>query len=79
MFRSKCPSYVGTTGILVQEFKHVFKIITKENRLKGLTDGTVFFFLMDLVFWASCMHTFPQCPHEGEFAEDVDRVGYVNV
>uniref|UniRef100_H3CLN9 Ribonuclease P protein subunit p29 n=1 Tax=Tetraodon nigroviridis TaxID=99883 RepID=H3CLN9_TETNG len=31
--RSKCPSYVGT-GILVQEFKHVFKIITKENRLK---------------------------------------------
>ncbi|KAG7268554.1 hypothetical protein CRUP_036311, partial [Coryphaenoides rupestris] len=32
--RSKCPSYVGTTGILVQEFKHIFKIITKENRLK---------------------------------------------
>lgn len=34
--RSKCPSYVGTTGILVQEFKHVFKIITEENKLKGL-------------------------------------------
>ncbi|XP_056135031.1 ribonuclease P protein subunit p29 isoform X2 [Lampris incognitus] len=33
--RSKCPSYVGTTGILVQEFKHVFKIITKEDRMKG--------------------------------------------
>ncbi|KAG7473610.1 hypothetical protein MATL_G00097690 [Megalops atlanticus] len=32
--RSKCPSYVGTTGILVQEMKHVFKIITKENKLK---------------------------------------------
>ncbi|XP_059215495.1 ribonuclease P protein subunit p29 [Centropristis striata] len=32
--RSKCPSYVGTTGILVQEFKHVFKIITREDRLK---------------------------------------------
>uniref|UniRef100_A0A4W4FNU5 Ribonuclease P protein subunit p29 n=1 Tax=Electrophorus electricus TaxID=8005 RepID=A0A4W4FNU5_ELEEL len=32
--RSKCPSYVGTTGILVQELKHIFKIITKENRLK---------------------------------------------
>ncbi|XP_029948036.1 ribonuclease P protein subunit p29 [Salarias fasciatus] len=32
--RSKCPSYVGTTGILVQEFKHIFKIITKEDRLK---------------------------------------------
>ncbi|XP_056876767.1 ribonuclease P protein subunit p29 isoform X3 [Takifugu flavidus] len=32
--RSRCPSYVGTTGILVQEFKHVFKIITKENKVK---------------------------------------------
>uniref|UniRef100_A0A3Q0RET7 Ribonuclease P protein subunit p29 n=1 Tax=Amphilophus citrinellus TaxID=61819 RepID=A0A3Q0RET7_AMPCI len=32
--RSKCPSYVGTSGILVQEFKHVFKIITKEDKLK---------------------------------------------
>ncbi|XP_028258517.1 ribonuclease P protein subunit p29 [Parambassis ranga] len=32
--RSKCSSYVGTTGILVQEFKHVFKIITKEDKMK---------------------------------------------
>ncbi|KAM8894016.1 ribonuclease P protein subunit p29-like isoform 1-T1 [Spinachia spinachia] len=32
--RSKCPSYVGATGILIQEFKHVFKIITKEDQLK---------------------------------------------
>ncbi|KAM9861129.1 ribonuclease P protein subunit p29 [Aulostomus maculatus] len=32
--RSRCPSYVGTTGILVQEFKHVFKIITKEDKMK---------------------------------------------
>ncbi|KAI5088824.1 ribonuclease P protein subunit p29, partial [Silurus meridionalis] len=32
--RSKCPSYVGSTGILVQELKHIFKIITQENRLK---------------------------------------------
>ncbi|XP_054878385.1 ribonuclease P protein subunit p29 [Poeciliopsis prolifica] len=32
--RSKCPSYVGTTGILIQEFKHVFKIITKEDQVK---------------------------------------------
>lgn len=33
--KSKCPSYVGVTGILLQETKHVFKIITKEDRLKG--------------------------------------------
>lgn len=32
--RSRCPSYVGTTGILIQEFKHVFKIITKEDKVK---------------------------------------------
>ncbi|KAM6154330.1 ribonuclease P protein subunit p29 [Erethizon dorsatum] len=32
--KSKCPSYVGVTGILLQETKHVFKIITKEDRLK---------------------------------------------
>lgn len=32
--RSKCPSYVGLTGILVQELKHIFKLITKEDKLK---------------------------------------------
>ncbi|XP_060109972.1 ribonuclease P protein subunit p29 [Heteronotia binoei] len=32
--KSKCPSYVGITGIIVQEMKHVFKIITNEDRLK---------------------------------------------
>ncbi|XP_034039837.1 ribonuclease P protein subunit p29 [Thalassophryne amazonica] len=32
--RSKCPSYVGATGILVQELKHVFKLITKEDKVK---------------------------------------------
>ncbi|KAI1235389.1 hypothetical protein IHE44_0002251, partial [Lamprotornis superbus] len=32
--KSKCPSYVGITGIILQEFKHIFKIITKEDKLK---------------------------------------------
>ncbi|XP_032086160.1 ribonuclease P protein subunit p29 [Thamnophis elegans] len=32
--KSKCPSYVGITGIIVQETKYVFKIVTKEDRLK---------------------------------------------
>ncbi|NXN92722.1 RPP29 protein, partial [Rhinopomastus cyanomelas] len=32
--KSKCPSYIGITGIILQEFKHVFKIITKEDKLK---------------------------------------------
>uniref|UniRef100_M3Y9S4 Ribonuclease P protein subunit p29 n=1 Tax=Mustela putorius furo TaxID=9669 RepID=M3Y9S4_MUSPF len=32
--KSKCPSYVGVTGILLQETKHVFKILPKEDRLK---------------------------------------------
>ncbi|XP_047568471.1 ribonuclease P protein subunit p29-like isoform X2 [Lutra lutra] len=33
--KSKCPSYVGVTGILLQETKHVLKILTKEDHLKG--------------------------------------------
>ncbi|XP_037733633.1 ribonuclease P protein subunit p29 isoform X4 [Chelonia mydas] len=32
--KSKCPSYVGITGIILQEMKHIFKIITKEDKLK---------------------------------------------
>uniref|UniRef100_A0A8C6V314 Ribonuclease P protein subunit p29 n=1 Tax=Neogobius melanostomus TaxID=47308 RepID=A0A8C6V314_9GOBI len=32
--RSKYASYVGLTGILIQEFKHVFKVITQKNELK---------------------------------------------
>ncbi|KAJ7311901.1 hypothetical protein JRQ81_006219 [Phrynocephalus forsythii] len=32
--KSKCPSYVGITGIVLQEMKHIFKIITKEDKLK---------------------------------------------
>lgn len=32
--KSKCPSYVGVTGIILQEMKHIFKIITKDDRLK---------------------------------------------
>ncbi|XP_027982822.2 ribonuclease P protein subunit p29 [Eptesicus fuscus] len=41
--KSKCPSYVGVTGILLQETKHVFKIITKGDRLKVIPKlGCVF-------------------------------------
>lgn len=32
--RSKCPSYIGTSGILLQETKNAFKIITKQHQLK---------------------------------------------
>ncbi|XP_055504344.1 ribonuclease P protein subunit p29 isoform X2 [Leucoraja erinacea] len=32
--KSKCPSYVGITGIILQEMKHIFKIITVENKIK---------------------------------------------
>ncbi|CAN2389358.1 ribonuclease P RNA binding, partial [Pristimantis euphronides] len=34
VFKSKCPSYVGLTGIILQESKHVLKIITKDDTLK---------------------------------------------
>ncbi|KAJ8041384.1 Ribonuclease P protein subunit p29 [Holothuria leucospilota] len=32
--KSKCPTYVGVCGILLQETKNTFKIITEENKLK---------------------------------------------
>ncbi|XP_068117895.1 ribonuclease P protein subunit p29 [Hyperolius riggenbachi] len=34
VYKSKCPSYVGITGIILQETKHIFKIITEEDKLK---------------------------------------------
>ncbi|XP_061819815.1 ribonuclease P protein subunit p29 isoform X2 [Nerophis lumbriciformis] len=39
--RSKCPSYVGTTGILIQEFKHVFKFITQQDKMKAPDDANI--------------------------------------
>ena len=33
--RSKCPSVIGTTGIMIKESKHMFNIITKKDELKG--------------------------------------------
>ncbi len=53
--RSKCPSYVGLTGILVQELKHVFKVITKEDQLKGMCKYT--FFLQVLHFSTVCQYS----------------------
>ncbi|PRP79612.1 RNase P protein subunit [Planoprotostelium fungivorum] len=32
--RSKCPTYIGQKGIIVQETENTFKIVTKENKLK---------------------------------------------
>ncbi|XP_035679842.1 ribonuclease P protein subunit p29-like [Branchiostoma floridae] len=32
--KSRCPSYVGLTGIILQEGQKVFKVITKEDKLK---------------------------------------------
>lgn len=34
--QSKCPSYVGLSGIIAQDTRDVFKIITKEDKLKSM-------------------------------------------
>ncbi|KAF9160563.1 RNase P/RNase MRP complex subunit [Actinomortierella ambigua] len=34
--RSKCPSYVGQTGIMVQETEQTFQIITEKNALRTI-------------------------------------------
>ena len=33
--RSKCPSLIGTSGILLQEKRNSFVLVTEENRLKS--------------------------------------------
>jgi len=46
--RSKCPSYIGLTGIVLQETRNVLKIITKEDKLKTIPKfNCVFTFEVD--------------------------------
>ena len=35
VIQSKCPSYVGLTGIIMQDTKETFKIIDKQNKVRG--------------------------------------------
>eukprot|EP00118_Oscarella_pearsei_P028397 m.2052 g.2052 ORF g.2052 m.2052 type:complete len:228 (+) comp8219_c0_seq1:49-732(+) len=43
--KSKCPSYIGLTGIIVMETQNTFKIITQENNIKVIPkSGSVFSF-----------------------------------
>jgi ribonuclease P protein subunit POP4 len=45
--KSKCPSYVGLQGIVVQETENAFRIVTKDDKLKTiLKSGTVFSFAL---------------------------------
>lgn len=42
--RSKCPSYIGAKGIVVQETKNTFQIICEEDKLKSnLTEPQTLF------------------------------------
>ncbi|XP_033126081.1 ribonuclease P protein subunit p29-like [Anneissia japonica] len=41
--KSKCPSYIGLSGILLQETRHLFKIVTKEDKLKSIPKGNSVF------------------------------------
>ncbi|RUP50252.1 hypothetical protein BC936DRAFT_139858 [Jimgerdemannia flammicorona] len=34
--RSKCHSYIGVTGIMVQETENLFRIVTEQNRIKAV-------------------------------------------
>lgn len=43
--KSKCPSYVGLSGIMIQELKNVFKIITKQNELKSMFTNVTLLFI----------------------------------
>ncbi|XP_050397723.1 ribonuclease P protein subunit p29 [Patella vulgata] len=45
--KSKCPSYIHTTGIVLQETRNTFKLITKENKLKCIPKLNSIFTLED--------------------------------
>nr|CAG8473407.1 6730_t:CDS:2 [Entrophospora candida]CAG8481106.1 763_t:CDS:2 [Entrophospora candida] len=45
--KSKCPSYIGVTGIIVQETENMFKFVTKNDVLKSLPKANnVFTFII---------------------------------
>ncbi|KAG8177791.1 hypothetical protein JTE90_017652 [Oedothorax gibbosus] len=45
---SNCPNYVGKSGIVIQETKNVFKLVSKEDKIKTIPKkGTVFCFELD--------------------------------
>jgi hypothetical protein len=33
--RSKCPSLIGASGLLVMETQETFRVVTEQNKLKG--------------------------------------------
>ncbi len=35
VWRSKCPSYVGSEGIVVQETQNTVRLVTKEDKIKS--------------------------------------------
>lgn len=43
VWRSKCPSYVGTEGILLQETQNTLRLIAKDNKIRSETIGQVSF------------------------------------
>lgn len=34
--RSKCPTYLGISGLVVQETTNTFNIVTRDDKLQGL-------------------------------------------
>lgn len=43
VIKSKCPSYIGVIGILIQETESMLNIITKENKLKRIPKAASIF------------------------------------
>ncbi|KAI8323759.1 RNase P subunit p29-like protein [Martensiomyces pterosporus] len=52
--RARCPNYVGIEGIVAQETKNVFKIITKEDRLVAVPKAHCVFAL-DVPSGSTCL------------------------
>ena len=44
--QSRCPSYVGLKGIVIQETQHVFRIVTEEDKVKTIPKAHSIFSLV---------------------------------
>ncbi|XP_035226441.1 ribonuclease P protein subunit p29-like isoform X2 [Stegodyphus dumicola] len=62
---SVCPNYVGARGIVVQETRNVFRLITEENKIKTIPKkGTVFCFELNGNIFKIYGENFRYVPYE---------------
>lgn len=73
--QSKCPSYVGLSGIIAQDSKEVFKIITKGDKLKSMSLRCKRL-ILQTVYKPLCEHVF-ECYYHYHYWSFYDMISAV--